>query len=315
MTFLLFFTLFKMSNNLNKALLSEGFIDTLIENEYFIDTLFENEYFNMKLLSKITKRLKYEKDLDSNEAVFYFNNDDIISTYDEFIKLNSDEMIYVLDHNNFDSIITLIIEACDKHWFHMCFLKSNKIFQIIEYLINNNIQLNDALLICHGYSLIYEIISRYMGKNIILYPVPAVYKLVPVTNNFEELYQKMTDKRKLRVFSNNNIQIDYLKYEKIDTSFILKYLFSTVSLHPIDFHYHIKFEKFISIFKSFNYPLLDCSTFINLFTNNDNGWNITINSKIYCLMTIKSKIVALLKNVYNIENDDKAKQLLEDCLL
>ena len=295
-----------MSNNLNKALLSEGFIDTLIENEYFIDTLFENEYFNMKLLSKITKRLKYEKDLDSNEAVFYFNNDDIISTYDEFIKLNSDEMIYVLDHNNFDSIITLIIEACDKHWFHMCFLKSNKIFQIIEYLINNNIKFENLLYIDNRSSIIYEILSMYTNNKL-----PAVYKLVPNINNFDELYQNMTDKRKLYVFSNNNIKMDYLKYEKIDTSFILKYLFHEI-LYVADFHYNIKFEKFISIFKSFNYPLLDCSTFIQLFTNKEE-WTITINNRIYSLTGIKSKIAALLKNVYNIENDDKAKALVEYC--
>lgn len=298
-----------MSNNLNKALLSEGFIDTLIENEYFIDTLFDNEYFNTKLLSKIIKTLKYDKALQLNQNIYFFNKDEFISTYDEFSKLNDNEMIYVLDNNNLDSIITLIREACDKHWFHECFLKSKNIYEIIDYLINNNIKINNALFITNHYSIIYEILLLYSKHSVHL---PEVYKLGPDINNFDELYQKMRDKRKLYVFIQNKIKINYISYVNIDTNFILKYL-SYNYFNTLDFHSNINFDMFISIFKTYC-ELLDCSDFIALFKN-EAKWCITINNKEYNINASKLKIALLLQNVYNIEDCEKAKSLLAYCLL
>lgn len=259
------------------ALLSEEFIDGLLENEYFIEQL------QIKLAggSIRSKTLSYGEfiDLTEQEIIHRFNNEDI-EKYDNYIARMCNENRLIPSYFN---------------------LAYNKSLHIIRLLTNRNCKINNIFENNRGKSIAYAIIENCCNKNYNesvkrLIDFERIALLVPNISGVSfplsptDFYYLMKDGEcgKYSIFKTLYFDIDYTKNLIIDENLIFRYLYPEYLSYgqaPT-----FSFDDFINCHKKYNHPPIPHYIVTGLFRKKSGCWeikNVFVNNAFISCTSLK----------------------------
>jgi hypothetical protein len=298
--------------------MSSNIIEAIISDE-FIDKLFENEYFIKKLESRIKKKILQNQ---SDIKIYCYNDDDVLSTYDEFINLSQNETLSFFEKNDFNDYKHFILQAYQNNKLLYYHFKSS---EVVNYLIYNKCKINNFFEIKSissyasyksiSYLLIENLSNFQLSFEDIIKLIPEKYYNEAGTITLTEYYYLMKDDNSVKksMFTSRKYDIDYYKNTKFDIAFLsnlIKSEYYSQFANPLN-------DLAESITK-YGYPKISALHILSLFEKKDDKWyfrNRGYYSSNFTLTKISSiqatKMIKILKDL--CEPDAEIDNIIEFC--